>query len=267
MPLPDINEIMFQIGPFAIRWYSMAYLVGILFYWRYAIILSGRPQLWGGQSPYSKIDVDDFLPIITFSIIIGGRLGYVLFYNPAYYFDNPGEIIAVWKGGMSFHGGLIGSITACLIFIRRRGINPWSWLDVMAISLPVGLCLGRIANFINGELWGRPTDLPWAFIFPEAGPLPRHPSQLYEATLEGIVLFVLLSYMVFFRNALHRPGLASGTFLFMYGIARFVIEFVREPDGHIGILSFGLTMGQTLTLPVILAGILIMRHALKPKSA
>jgi phosphatidylglycerol:prolipoprotein diacylglycerol transferase len=267
MPFPDINEVIFQIGPFAIRWYSMAYLFGILFGWRYLIALANRPQLWTNKSPYTKLDVDDFLPFVTFGIIIGGRLGYVLFYNPSYYIANPQEIYAVWKGGMSFHGGLLGALLAGFLFVRRRNIAAWSWLDVMAASAPVGLFLGRIANFINAELWGRPTDLPWGIIFPTAGPLPRHPSQLYEATLEGLVLFIVLSYMIFARNALRRPGLVTGIFALGYGVARFIVEYAREPDGHLGTLAFGLTMGQSLSLPLILAGIFVIWRSRKPATA
>jgi phosphatidylglycerol:prolipoprotein diacylglycerol transferase len=267
MPFPEINEVIFQIGPFAIRWYSMAYLVGILFGWRYLIALANRPQLWDKQSPYTKLDVDDFVPFVTFGIIIGGRLGYVLFYNPSYYFANPHEIYAVWKGGMSFHGGFLGAFLASFLFVRRRNIAFWSWLDVMAASAPVGLFLGRIANFINAELWGRPTDMPWGIIFPNAGPLPRHPSQLYEATLEGLVLFFILSFMIFSRQALKRPGLVSGTFAVGYGVARFIVEYAREPDGHLGTLSFGLTMGQSLSLPLILGGMFFIWYSRKPGSA
>ncbi len=258
MPFPDINEVILQIGPFAIRWYSMAYLAGILFGWWYLIALANRPHLWGGKSPYEKLDVDDFLPIATFGVIIGGRLGYVLFYNPSYYFANPHEIYAVWKGGMSFHGGLLGVLLASFLFARRRMIATWSWLDVMAASAPVGLLLGRVANFINAELWGRPTDLPWGIIFPNAGPLPRHPSQLYEATLEGLVLFIILACMIFARRALQRPGLVTGIFALGYGAARFIVEYAREPDGHLGTLSFGLTMGQSLSVPLILIGIFLI---------
>lgn len=265
MPLPDISEVIFEIGPFALRWYSLAYLVGIIYGWRLLIHIANKPALWNGTCQYSKVDVDDFIPYVTFGIILGGRLGYVLFYNPAFYLANPAEIIAIWKGGMSFHGGFLGVIVAGYIFIRRRNIPALQWLDLMALSVPVGLFLGRIANFINGELWGRPTDLPWAFIFPEAGPAPRHPSQLYEAGLEGLFLFMLLNYMAFSKGALMRAGLISGLFGIGYGVSRFLIEYVREPDGHIGTLTIGLTMGQLLSLPLIIAGFILVRHAYRDR--
>ncbi len=251
---PAINPVLVSIGPFSVRWYALAYIVGILAGWYYARIIIASKRLWGGPAPLTVTDFDDFIIWITLGIILGGRIGYVLFYNLGYFAANPLEIFALWTGGMSFHGGIIGCIVVTVLFALRRGIPVLSLGDVTLAVAPIGLFLGRLANFINGELWGRPTDVPWAMIFPSGGPLPRHPSQLYEATLEGLLLLLVLGVMVRL-GALKRPGLVTGTFAVGYGIVRIFCEFFREPDPQLGFLWGGLTMGMLLSIPLILAGL------------
>jgi phosphatidylglycerol---prolipoprotein diacylglyceryl transferase len=257
IPFPAINPILISIGPFSVRWYALAYIVGIIAGWFYARAIISSERLWGGPAPFTVIDFDDFVVWITLGIILGGRIGYVLFYNLPHFAENPIEILRLWNGGMSFHGGVLGCIVAIVLFAMRRGIPMLSLSDVTAAVAPIGLFLGRIANFINGELWGRPTDVPWAMVFPHGGPVPRHPSQLYEATLEGIVLFIVLALLVRF-GALKRPGVVTGVFAIGYGAARVTCEFFREPDVQLGFLWGGLTMGMLLCIPLILAGIAIL---------
>jgi phosphatidylglycerol---prolipoprotein diacylglyceryl transferase len=224
--------------------------------------------LWGGPAPFTLVDFDDFVIWITLGIILGGRTGYVLFYNLIYFASHPIQIFELWNGGMSFHGGVIGCVIAIVGFALRRGISILSLGDVTCAVAPIGIFLVRNANFINGELWGRPTDVPWAMIFPNGGPIPRHPSQLYEAALEGIVLFIVLGFMVR-RGALKRPGIIMGAFALGYGIARIICELFREPDAQLGFLWGGLTMGMLLCIPLMLAGVGILTIALtreaKPK--
>jgi phosphatidylglycerol---prolipoprotein diacylglyceryl transferase len=258
---PEINPVLVSIGPLPIRWYALAYIAGILAGWYYARLIISSKRLWGGPAPLTVNDFDDFIIWITLGIIVGGRLGYVLFYNLAHFADQPLEIFALWTGGMSFHGGITGCVVVTILFARRRGIPILSLGDVIVAVAPIGLLLGRLANFINGELWGRPTDVPWAMIFPNGGPIPRHPSQLYEATLEGFVLLIVLGVMVR-GGALKRPGLVTGTFAVGYGVLRIICEFFREPDVQLGFLWGGLTMGMLLSIPVILAGIAALAFAL-----
>ena len=252
---PAIDPVLLEIGPFAIRWYALSYIAGILLAWRYMIWLAR-------QSPVeiTKEHVDDFVVWATLGIVLGGRLGYVIFYKPGYYLQNPLEALAVWQGGMSFHGGLLGVIFAVWLFCRRRG---YSWIavgDIVACTAPVGLFLGRIANFINGELYGRVTDLPLGMVFPGGGPFPRHPSQIYEALLEGLVLFFVLLWLVRRPSSFENPGLLSGVFLAGYAIARATAEVFRQPDAFIGFLAVGTTMGQWLSLPLFIVGVwLIVR--------
>jgi phosphatidylglycerol:prolipoprotein diacylglycerol transferase len=256
---PAIDPVAIEIGPIAIRWYALAYIVGIVVGWRYAFYLARRsPQGIKAQ------DIDDFLVWATLGVVLGGRLGYILFYKPGYYFTHPLEIVAVWHGGMSFHGGCIGVIVAIFLFAYRRGISSFAFADIVACVAPIGLFCGRIANFINGELYGRPSDVPWAMVFPHGGPLPRHPSQLYEAFLEGIVLFIVVS--LFFPRLKHRAGATAGVFLVGYGIARIIAEFFREPDSFLGYLFLGATMGQLLSIPFILVGIWLLVRS-KPIAA
>ncbi|WP_282607652.1 prolipoprotein diacylglyceryl transferase [Pelagibius sp. Alg239-R121] len=247
---PDIGPIAFEIGPLVIRWYALAYIVGLLLAWRYCRWLTGKPP-----KAVEAIAFDDFLLWATFGVIIGGRLGYVLFYKPAYFLWNPAEILVIWQGGMSFHGGLLGVIVAMYLFTRRHGIRFFALTDIVACAAPIGLLLGRIANFVNGELYGRATDAEIGMIFPQdPTQLPRHPSQLYEAGLEGLVLFLVL-FLLVQGSALTRSGLLSGTFLIGYGLSRIIVEFFREPDDHLGFLFAGATMGQLLSLPMMLLGI------------
>jgi phosphatidylglycerol:prolipoprotein diacylglycerol transferase len=260
MTYPLIDPVLVNIGPFPIRWYALAYIAGLIFGWAYARFLVSRDRFWNGLSRPSVVSIDDLIVYIAVGIIFGGRLGYVLFYNPAFYAQNLAEIPAVWKGGMSFHGGLLGAALAITIFARRHKIAVLSVTDISAAATPIGLCLGRIANFIKPELWGRPTDVPWAMVFPGAGPLPRHPSQLYEASLEGAALLVLL-YIAISFGALRRPGTVTGLFAIGYGLARIFCEFFREPDPQLGFLFGGATMGMLLSLPLIAAGLLCLIYA------
>jgi phosphatidylglycerol:prolipoprotein diacylglycerol transferase len=253
LPFPAFDPVLIEIGPFAIRWYALAYVFGILLGWLYGRAIIRNERLWGGPAPMKLIDFDDFILWVTGGIILGGRIGYVLFYNFEYFAENPLEVFQVWHGGMSFHGGFIGCVLAVVLFACTRKIAILSLGDVVCAVAPIGLFLGRIANFINAELWGRPTDVPWAVVFPGAGPMPRHPSQLYEAFLEGLVLFLVL-WLLTRAGALKRPGLLTGSFAVGYGIARIICEFFREPDPQLGFLWGGLTMGMVLSVPLILAG-------------
>jgi phosphatidylglycerol---prolipoprotein diacylglyceryl transferase len=267
LPFPDIDPILISIGPFAIRWYALAYVGGILLAWWLARRIAANQAYWGGLSPIKPEDVDDVIVWCAVGIVLGGRIGYVLFYQPAYFLAHPAEIFILWRGGMSFHGGFLGTVLALILFARRREIPVLSMLDIAAVVVPLGLFLGRIANFINGELWGRVTDVPWAFVFPAAGLEPRHPSQLYQAGLEGLLLFAILIFAVR-RGALTRPGLVGGMFVAGYGVARVIGELFRQPDAHIGFLAGGLTMGMILSIPMILiGGAAIVYAARRPNAA
>lgn len=262
LPFPAIDPIAVSIGPFAIRWYALAYVAGLLGGWYYARRLAAETRLWGDIRQPSATDMDDVIVWVALGVVLGGRIGYVLFYDLPSYVANPSEVLAVWRGGMSFHGGFLGSILAILLFAWRRGLNGLALLDLAAVVTPIGLFCGRIANFINGELWGRPApDVPWAFVFPHAGPVPRHPSQLYEAFAEGIVLFVVLGIAAQ-KFGFRRPGLIGGLFVLGYALARIVCEFFREPDPQLGFLfgssvdglAGGITMGMLLSIPMALVG-------------
>jgi len=263
LPFPAIDPIAVEIGPLAIRWYALAYVTGILFAWWYAVRLVGNGRLWGGTAPMDKRDADDLILWATLGIVVGGRLGYVLFYNPAHFAAHPAEILQIWSGGMSFHGGFLGVVIAVLIFARMRGRPVSAMADIAAASTPIGLMLGRLANFINGELWGRATDVPWAMVFPLAGPEPRHPSQLYQAAMEGLILFLVLRLLTHRFESLRRPWMTTGAFLMGYGIARIIGEQFRMPDAHIGFLWGGLTMGMALSVPMVLLGAAVVAMALK----
>ena len=256
IPYPSIDPILFQLGPLVIRWYALAYIGGLLLGWWYMRALAT-------QSPVAaeRDEVDDFLVWATLGVVLGGRLGYVLFYNPGFYLDNPLLIFAVWRGGMSFHGGLLGVAAAAALFVRWRGIRLLPFTDLLACIAPIGLFLGRIANFVNGELFGRISEAPWAMIFPRGGPNPRHPSQLYEAGMEGAVLFVVLFFLRRREAVRRRAGLLTGVFLAGYGVARTIAEQFRQPDVHIGFLSGGTTMGQWLSAPMLAAGVYLMVRA------
>jgi phosphatidylglycerol:prolipoprotein diacylglycerol transferase len=268
LPFPAIDPVLISLGPFAVRWYALAYIVGIFLGWWYARRLVANAALWGpAGSPMTKIDLDDFVVWATIGIVAGGRLGYILFYDLPHYIAEPADMLAVWHGGMSFHGGFLGTILAMVLFAWRRKIPIWSLIDVIAPSVTFGLFLGRLANFINGELWGRVTDMPWAIVFPTAGDLPRHPSQLYEAALEGVVLFIVLRVLTHRYRKLATPGFVSGAFAAGYGAARTFVEFFREPDIQIGYLAGGLTMGMLLSIPMIVAGVALMIWSSRQRTA
>jgi phosphatidylglycerol---prolipoprotein diacylglyceryl transferase len=285
IPFPDISPNLFSFQLFgqeiALRWYALAYIVGLLFGWWIVLRAVRTPRLWSGAAPMSPDQVERLLTWIVLGVILGGRLGYVLFYDLPTYLADPLQIFRVWQGGMAFHGGFAGVALAALWFCRREKIPMLSMGDLLALATPVGLMLGRVANFINAELWGRPTTMPWGVIFPGAaaqnctqlvGACARHPSQLYQATLEGLVLALLLLWLVFRRDALKRPGMVMGVFLAGYGIARFLVEFVRQPDVQfvspgnpigwaVQLGDYGLTMGQLLSLPMIAAGLWLVLRA------
>jgi phosphatidylglycerol---prolipoprotein diacylglyceryl transferase len=263
---PVFNPVAISLGPIAIRWYALAYIGGIVLGWIYARALIKSEKLWGGPAPISLVQMDDFILWVTVGIIVGGRSGYVLFYNLPFFIEHPAAIFKLWEGGMSFHGGFLGCVVAVMWFARRNGISILSLGDITTAVGPIGLFLGRLANFINSELWGRVTDpsLPWGVIFPNGGPLPRHPSQLYEAFLEGIVLFTVLAVMIR-MGALKRPGLILGSFITIYALARITGEMFREPDPQLGFLWGGLTMGMLLSVPMIVAGIILIVLAWRGK--
>src|SRR3982751_781664 len=250
---PNIDPIAFSIGPLAVRWYGLMYLAGFAAAW-----WLGLRRISKGLAPVTRTQFDDLLFLTVLGVILGGRLGYVLFYKPGYYFAHPLEIFAVWQGGMSFHGGLLGVMAAMAFAARRHRIDYLRLMDFVSPLMPLGLAAGRLGNFINGELWGRVTTVPWGMVFPRAGAEPRHPSQLYEFLLEGVVLFLILWTYTRRRRPL---GAASGLFLTGYGCARFIVEFAREPDAFLGYLALGMTMGQWLSLPMIVAGLAMMTWA------
>lgn len=255
---PSFDPIALQIGPLAIRWYALAYIAGLLLGWRYCLY-------WARQKPslITRQVIDDFLSWAILGIILGGRLGYVLFYNPDHYLSHPLAILKVWQGGMSFHGGLLGILAAMWLFSRKYHLPFFAIADLIAAAGPIGLFLGRIANFVNSELWGRPTDVPWGVVFPNGGPLSRHPSQLYEAGLEGIFLFLLLFLLIRQESIRSKYGIISGAFLMGYAASRLLVENFREPDQQIGFLAGGVTMGQLLSAPMLLAGMYLIWR-LKP---
>lgn len=265
LPFPNIDPVAFSIGPLAVHWYGLAYVAGIMIGWFYARKLIDRPKLWEGDAaPMTKTHVDDFLVWIAVGIVVGGRTGYVLFYDLPVMLENPIRIIQIWNGGMSFHGGLLGAIVAMILFARKNVIPVWSMFDIIAAVVPIGLLFGRIANFINGELWGRLSSAPWAIVFPTGGPFARHPSQLYEAALEGIVLLLVLAVLIFGFKALKKPGLIAGVFVTGYGLSRIFVEFFREPDAQLGYLlgTSWLTMGMVLSTPMVLIGLWAALRAL-----
>ena len=287
---PEIDIVAFKAGPFQIKWYALAYFFGVVFGWLYARRLVKKLSY-----PIKIKDLDDFsLSWLILGVVMGGRLGYVLMYDPAYYFvehpeyvlgqwtdgmsfwDKAADIFtiiiepfAVWKPGMSFHGGVIGVILAILFFSRKRNMPTWALGDIVVMVVPIGLGLGRIGNFINGELWGRVTDVSWAMVFPGAGPLPRHPSQLYEMVLEGILLLIILRVIAARLKGKEMYGVISGAFLFFYGVMRLIVEYFREPDAHLKFLAqdLGFSMGQLLSMPLILGGAYIMYLCSRKKTA
>lgn len=263
MPFPNISPIAFELGPIVIRWYALAYLAGIFFGIWYGTRLLKSANLWyKGQPPMTPDQLFDFTFWVVIGIIFGGRLGYVLFYDISILTTNPLNVFALWDGGMSFHGGLLGLITAMTIYMLSKKSNVLSGLDLLACCATIGLFLGRVSNFINGELYGSVTTMPWGVVFPHAGDLPRHPSQIYEGLLEGILLFFIIRYFTHVKFALRKPGFVAGVFGIGYASARIFVEFFRLPDSHIGYLAFNwLTMGMVLSLPILLAGIALIIHA------
>lgn len=257
---PQFDPIAIHIGPFGIHWYGLMYLIGFL-----TLLWLGKWRIrHNPQSGWKESEMDDILFYGALGVILGGRLGYVIFYQPAYFLSHPLEIFALWQGGMSFHGGFLGVLGAMLLFARKTGKRWLNIMDFVAPLVPLGLGAGRMGNFINGELWGRPTDLPWGMVFPQVDALPRHASQLYEFGLEGIVLFILL----WWYSSKPRPlGAVSALFLIGYGTFRFLVEFTREPDSFLGVLALGMSMGQWLSLPMVLIGIWMWRCAHKPASS
>jgi phosphatidylglycerol:prolipoprotein diacylglycerol transferase len=263
LPYPRFDPVLVSFGPFAIRWYALAYIAGILLGWLYARAVIANERFWGGPAPLTIADYDDFVLWVTLGIILGGRTGYVLFYNFEHFLEQPAEIVQVWKGGMSFHGGFIGCVIAVVGFAYKRGIPFLSLGDITCAVGPIGLFLGRLANFVNGELWGRATDVPWAMVFPgDRDQLARHPSQLYEATLEGLVLLLILNVLIR-RGALKRPGFIIGAFAMIYAVMRSFCELFREPDVQLGFLWRGTTMGMLLSVPLFLAGAGFVAYALR----
>ena len=286
---PDISPVLFSIQlfgvEFALRWYALAYIAGLGLGWQMIVWAVKRPQLWPNDtSPMEPAKVEDLLGWVVAGVILGGRLGFVLFYQPEYYLSHPLEILKIWQGGMSFHGGLLGVIVAGVLFCRNNRIPMMQVSDAMAFVIPIGLFFGRLSNFINAELWGRPTDMPWGVVFPGqaaqncpeiVGLCARHPSQLYEAGLEGLLLGALVFFLVIRRQAFKKPGLITGLFFAGYGLSRFIVEFFRQPDAQfvtpdnpVGLAfhvnGFGLTMGQTLSLPMIAVGLIFLLRARRP---
>ncbi len=264
IPYPHIDPVIVDFGFIAIRWYSLAYLGGILFAWWYIRRLTTQPG-----APMSKDHIDDLITWAVFGIILGGRLGYVLFYDFAKYIDDPVAIVRFWDGGitgMSFHGGFLGVVIAVILFARKHKLDLMRVADVVAIVSPIGLLVGRIANFINGELWGRETDIAWGMVFPtDPEQLIRHPSQLYEAFGEGLLLFLILQFLYHkTRIAKDMPGVITGVFIAVYGITRLLIEFVREPDAHIGLIA-GVSRGQMLSVPMILVALWFVNYGIQRK--
>jgi phosphatidylglycerol:prolipoprotein diacylglycerol transferase len=273
---PDFDPVLIHLGPFAIRWYALAYVAGILIGWRYAVHLAKTARLWQGSAPSATpLQIDDLVLWITLGVILGGRIGYVLFYDFKEMMADPTEILKVWHGGMSFHGGFIGVSLAIVLFARANRLNILRLADVVAPCAPIGLFFGRIANFINGELWGRPTHAPWGMIFCNArvmamnggdcpaGLVTRHPSQLYEAGLEGLVLFLVLRWATHGAKWLNREGAVAGLFLTGYGMARVALENVRQPDRQMPDFPLGLTMGMMLSIPMILVGVWLVWRGLR----
>jgi phosphatidylglycerol---prolipoprotein diacylglyceryl transferase len=249
LPYPEIDPVLIQLGPFAIRWYALAYIAGLVLGWQIMRRVCTQPP-----KILSPEKIDDFLLWAALGVILGGRLGYVLFYKPGFYFSQPLSILTVWEGGMSFHGGFLGVVVAITAFAIRNKVPIFMLSDLVAMVVPIGLFFGRIANFINGELWGRSTDVAWAMVFPRGGPLPRHPSQLYQAFFEGVVLLSVIVLVWRLTDGRRRPGLLTGVFCVGYGVARIVGEVFREPDAFLGYIWGPLTMGMLLSVPLLVFG-------------
>ena len=261
--LPVIDPVALNLGPVSVKWYGLAYMVSLLLGWAYTRHLSGKQSLWGGKSPIKPDQFDDLLLWITLGVVVGGRLGYVLFYNPVYFFNNPSQIMATWNGGMSFHGGMLGSLLAIWFYSKRHDLPVLSVMDVAAATAPLGFLFGRIANFVNGELWGRVSDVPWAMVFPnpEAGGVARHPSQLYEAALEGALLLLVARFLTHQRLAFLKPGLVLGTVILGYGLARIFVENFRQFDEGVGLMIGPFTPGMIYSMPMVVLGAYLIYRA------
>jgi phosphatidylglycerol:prolipoprotein diacylglycerol transferase len=275
IPFPDIDPALFTLAigdyEFSLRWYALAYIAGLVLGWRLMVRLMRRPRLWpNDQAPMTLAQPEELLTWMILGVVLGGRLGYVVFYNPGYFLANPAEIVKIWQGGMSFHGGFIGVMVSLFLYARLNRVALLQAGDAVALAAPAGLFFGRLANFINGELWGRVTDVPWAMVFPAAGPETRHPSQLYEAGLEGLLLGAVMWWLALRRGWLKRPGSVIGVFFIGYGLARSLVENFRQWDAQIGyaieIGSGGLTMGQMLSLPMVLIGAGFIWNAWRQRS-
>ena len=264
IPYPDIDPVAIALGPIHIRWYALAYLSGILLGWLYCRAVAYKDEIKGLRP--NREDIDNFITFSVLGIILGGRFGYVLFYQSRYYFSHPLEILEIWHGGMSFHGGALGVIIALIGFSRYYKLPLLRLADIICASVPIGLFFGRIANFINGELYGRVTDVSWGVVFPGGGDLPRHPSQLYEASLEGVLLFGILALLIWQDKIRSKSGIVTGAFLAGYGMVRFFLEQFREPDAYLGFIAGGLTMGQLLCLPMIALGLGVIFYALRKEN-
>lgn len=263
LQFPDIDPVALHLGPLQIHWYALAYLAGFLIAWWVAKYICRLDQ---DKFRPNQNDVDDFMSWAILAVLLGGRLGYIFFYNMPHYMEYPLDIFKIWQGGMSFHGALIGIITACIVYTRAKKISLFRLSDLAAVASPVGFFFGRIANFVNGELYGRPTDVPWGVIFPRGGPEPRHASQLYEAALEGLFMFIVLFALAHCSKIRNSPGLLSAGFLFIYGCSRFIIEFFREPDAQLGLFFGEVSMGQILCMLMILGSFVVVglsRHLAK----
>ncbi len=269
LTFPAIDPIAFSVGPLAIHWYGLAYVAGIMLGWLVARGMLRNSRLWRNEKPpCTAAHLDDFLVWVALGIVLGGHIGYILFYDFASVAADPIRAIQIWNGGMSFHGGFLGATLAMVFFARRNGIALWSLFDIVASVAPLGILFGRIANFVNGELWGRPSDAPWAMVFPTGGPFPRHPSQLYEAALEGLLTFVVLQVVARLFGGFRRPGLVTGCFVILYALSRITVEFFREPDPQLGYLFGGwLTMGMLLSLPMLAVGVWALWRARRAAAA
>lgn len=261
IPFLEIDPVAFSIGPVVVRWYALAYLAGFLGGWKYALHLCGL----NAQNRPTRDDIDNFLPYAVLGVILGGRIGYVLFYQPALYASNPLDALKVWEGGMAFHGGALGVILALILFAWLNKIQLLRLSDIVCACVPIGIFFGRIANFINGELFGRPTDAPWGVVFPWGGAYPRHPSQLYEAILEGAILFVILLILYKKDKVRNHPGVVTGAFLVGYAAFRLFVEQFRQPDAHLGFIVGEISMGQLLSVPMFLLGLGVIGYVFKGK--
>jgi phosphatidylglycerol---prolipoprotein diacylglyceryl transferase len=263
IPFPEIDPVALYLGPFQIRWYALAYLSGFIGGWLYGGWLA---DLDPDRRP-NRNDIDNLLPWMVLGVILGGRIGYVLFYNLDYYLHNPLKALFIWEGGMSFHGGLLGVVTVIVSYARYHKFHPFALGDIVSTVVPIGLFFGRLANFVNGELFGRPTNVPWGMVFPQGGEVPRHPSQLYEAALEGLLLGAILFVLARIPSVRRTEGFLFGTLLVGYGSLRFLVEFVREPDRDLGLYLDYFSMGQLLCLPMIIAGALVIQYGRKRTKA